>query len=80
MSSRYDYGLNTFDELRDRCEYKGDADYDPNICECPVCNAILEIQYLQSDVSKWQSIAEQLVESDPRFEAFHRYFREVFPR
>lgn len=74
MSEPYDYGLHYFAELRAFCQYGASE------CECPVCDAIFEIECLKANVSKWQSIAEQFAESDPRFEAFHRYFREVFPR
>lgn len=73
MNDRYDYGLHKFSELRQHCEYQ-DED-----CECPVCDAIFEIETLKAEVSKWQSIAEQFAESNPHFEAFHRYFRQVFP-
>lgn len=73
MSEPYDYGLHHFSDLSQFCPTGA------TLCECPVCDAIDEIEYLNLKVSKWQSIAEQFAESDPRFEAFHRYFREVFP-
>jgi hypothetical protein len=60
-------------ELRALCEWAPDNDE----CECTVCDAAFWLEYNIHEIRKWRGIAERLVESEPRFDGFHAYFREV---
>ena len=75
MSNRPD----TIEVLHALCQYRAAKVQDYEYCECEICEAAFEIQYLREEVKLWQGIAERFAESDPRFEAFHAYFRQVFP-
>ena len=45
---------------------------------CWVIGELLnEIERLRAEQGKWRQVAEQLAESDPRFDAFHTYFQAV---
>lgn len=46
--------------------------------DCWVIGELLnEIERLRAERGKWRQVAEQLAESDPRFDAFHTYFQAV---
>jgi hypothetical protein len=66
-------------QLKELCEYRDDQGGN-ECCECPVCDAAMAIESLDEEVNKWRQIAERFAESDPRHDAFHAYFREVFPQ
>jgi hypothetical protein len=37
-----------------------------------------EIERLRAEVNLWMGAAERFAESDPKFDAFHAYFKERF--
>ena len=44
----------------------------------PLRLAVEEIGRLEKELNRWMLVAERFAESDPKFDAFHAYFKERF--